>query len=148
VDPLRVGVFGISQGGGISLAVAGLVPGIAQVVARVPFLCDFPRGTVITDRTPFREVADYLAHYRDRTEQVRRTLSYFDGVNFSKRAHAPAVFTVALMDPICPPSTVYGAYNAYAGPKSLRSWTYNAHEGGGVDDDALTLDAFRARLTA
>lgn len=148
VDPQRVAVFGISRGGGISLAVAGLVPGLAHVVARVPFLCDFPRGTVITDRDPFREVADYLAHYRDRTAQVHRTLSYFDGVNFSRRSTAPATFTVALMDPICPPSTVYGAYNAYAGRKALHTWTYNAHEGGGVDDDLLTLRAVRPALSA
>jgi cephalosporin-C deacetylase len=34
------------------------------------------------------------------------TLSYFDGVNFAKRATAPAMFSVALMDQVCPPSTV------------------------------------------
>lgn len=143
VDPLRVAVFGISQGGGIALAVAGLVPGLAHVVARVPFLCDIPRGIAITDRTPFRELTDHLAHYRDREDDVLRTLSYFDGVNFARRAHSPATFTVALMDPICPPSTVYAAYNEYRGPKSLTTWRYNAHEGGGVDDDLLTLRAVR-----
>lgn len=143
VDPLDVAVFGVSQGGGIALAVAGLVPGLAHVVARVPFLCDFPRAVVATDRAPFRELTDHLAHYRDREAQVLHTLSYFDGVNFSRRAHAPATFTVALMDPICPPSTVYAAYNEYRGPKSLHTWRYNAHEGGGVDDDLLTLRAVR-----
>lgn len=143
VDAERVAVLGVSQGGGIAIAVAGLVPGIAQVVARVPFLCDFPRASVITDRMPFREIADYLAHFRDSAERVHRTLSYFDGVNFAVRADAPATFTVALMDPICPPSTVYAAYNAYAGQKAIHSWTYNAHEGGGVDDDVLSLRVLR-----
>jgi cephalosporin-C deacetylase len=35
------------------------------------------------------------------------------------------------MDTICPPSTVYAAYNHYAGPKEIRAYTYNNHEGGG-----------------
>jgi cephalosporin-C deacetylase len=35
------------------------------------------------------------------------------------------------MDEICPPSTVFAAYNAYAGPKDIRVWPYNHHEGGG-----------------
>ncbi|MFJ3393753.1 acetylxylan esterase [Leifsonia aquatica] len=148
VDPLRVSVFGVSQGGGIALAVAGLVPGLSRVVARVPFLCDIPRGIVASDRTPFRELTDHLAHYRDRTEDVLRTLSYFDGVNFAARASAPATFTVALMDPICPPSTVYAAYNAYAGPKTLHTWRYNGHEGGGVDDDLLTIRALSGQATS
>ena len=46
VDSARVGVVGISQGGGIALAVSGLVPDLVAVVARVPFLCDFPRASV------------------------------------------------------------------------------------------------------
>lgn len=143
VDGTRVGVFGTSQGGGIALAVAGLVPDLAHVVARVPFLCDFPRATVITDASPFREIGDYLAHHRDRAAAVADTLSYFDGVNFAARATAPLTMTVGLMDPVCPPSTVYAAFNAYAGPKDLTTWAWNGHEGGGLEDDLLTVAAFR-----
>jgi cephalosporin-C deacetylase len=34
------------------------------------------------------------------------------------------------MDDICPPSTVFAAYNHYAGPKEMRVWPFNRHEGG------------------
>jgi cephalosporin-C deacetylase len=34
------------------------------------------------------------------------------------------------MDETCPPSTVFAAYNHFAGPKELRVWRYNDHEGG------------------
>ena len=34
------------------------------------------------------------------------------------------------MDEICPPSTVYAAYNHYAGSKDIRIWPFNNHEGG------------------
>ena len=34
------------------------------------------------------------------------------------------------MDDICPPSTVFAAYNHYAGPKGMRVWPFNRHEGG------------------
>jgi len=67
---------------------------------------------------------------------VLRTLSYLDGVNFARRARIPARFSVALMDEIVPPSTVFAAHNAYAGPKELDVWRYNGHEAGGPDDDA------------
>jgi cephalosporin-C deacetylase len=71
-----------------------------------------------------------MAH-RDQVEAVFRTLAYFDGMNFAVRAQASALFSVGLMDDICLPSTVFAAYNHYAGPKQIRVWPFNQHEGGG-----------------
>ena len=34
------------------------------------------------------------------------------------------------MDRICPPSTVYAAYNRYGGPKEMVEYPFNDHEGG------------------
>jgi cephalosporin-C deacetylase len=143
VDADRVAIIGGSQGGGITLAAAGLVPDVAAVVAYVPFLCDFPRATVITDNAPYKEIGRYLAVHREKVADVHRVLGYFDGVNFAKRAQAPAWFTTALMDETCPPSTVFGAYNNYAGPKQIAVWPYNGHEGGQLDDDVRSLVALR-----
>ncbi len=139
VDPERIGVLGPSQGGAAALAVAGLRSDITAVVAHVPFLCDIPRAVVITDDDPYREVADYLAVHRDRAEATLRTLSYVDGVAFARRATAPARFSVALMDTITPPSTVFAAHNEYAGPAELDVWRWNGHEAGGADDDEAAL---------
>lgn len=143
VDASRVAVQGGSQGGGISLAVAGLVPEVAAVLPYVPFLCDFRRATVITDGFPYKEIGVYLATHRDAVERVHETLAYFDGVNFAKRATAPAWFSTSLMDPVCPPSTVFGAFNNYGGEKQIRVWQYNGHEGGAIFDDEASLAVLR-----
>lgn len=139
VDASRVAVLGGSQGGGLALAVSGLVPDIAAAVAFVPFMCDYRRATTITDNDPYREIARYLAVHRDRVGEIHDTLAYFDNVNFAKRAEAPAWFTAALMDPTCPPSTIFGAFNNYAGEKDMTVWPYNGHEGGEGQDDAQAL---------
>jgi len=132
VDPARVAVTGGSQGGGISLAVSGLVPDLQAVAADVPFLCHYRRASEITDADPYKEIGRYCLSHRDKIDEVFETLTYFDGVNFSARANAPALFSTALMDQICPPSTVFAAYNHYAGPKDIKVWRYNGHEGGGT----------------
>jgi cephalosporin-C deacetylase len=74
---------------------------------------------------------------------VHEVLSYFDGVNFAKRATAPALFSTALMDATCPPSTVFGAFHAYGGDADITVWPYNGHEGGGVEDDLEALAMLR-----
>jgi cephalosporin-C deacetylase len=130
VDPDRLAVTGASQGGGIALAVAGLVDGLAAVLPEVPFLCHYRRATEVTDEGPYTELVQYLRAHRDQVDQVFTTLGYFDGVNFAARAKAPAVFSVGLMDAVCPPSTVFAAYNHYAGAKEIDVWPYNGHEGG------------------
>ena len=63
-------------------------------------------------------------------ERVFSTLSYFDVAILGRRATAPALFSVGLMDETCPPSTVYAAYNHYGGPKEIREYAFNDHEGG------------------
>lgn len=135
VDSARVGVTGVSQGGGISLAVGGLVPDLMAVMPDVPFLCNMRRATEITDSNPYYEITQYLATHRNATARVFDTLSYFDAVNFAKRATAPTLFSVALMDPICPPSTVFSAFNTYGSmtetpERSIEVYPYNRHEGG------------------
>jgi cephalosporin-C deacetylase len=146
-DPARTAAVGASQGGGITLAVGGLVPDLAAVAPDVPFLCDFPRATTLTDRDPYREIGNYLKTRRGRTEQVLRTLSYFDGVHFAARGTAPALFSAALEDQTCPPSTVFAAFNAWAGEdKAIEVYDFNDHEGGGPYQQAAQLAWLPARV--
>lgn len=133
VDPQRIAVSGGSQGGGIAIAAAALATQHVKLLAAdVPFLCHFRRATQITDKLPYGEIAAYLKCHRDRVEQVFATLAYFDGANMALRVRAPALFSVGLMDLVCPPSTIFAAYNRLSGEKEMRVYEYNEHEGGGV----------------
>ncbi|HET9124443.1 MAG TPA: acetylxylan esterase [Solirubrobacteraceae bacterium] len=130
VDPDAVVVSGASQGGAFALAAAALGDGAAAALVDVPFLCDIRRASEISPSEPYGELARYLAQRRDEVERSFATLAYFDGAVLAQRAQVPALFSVALMDEICPPSTVYAAFNAYAGPKEIAAYPYNDHEGG------------------
>ncbi|MGW0505724.1 acetylxylan esterase [Micromonospora sp. NPDC003241] len=136
-DPARVVAAGNSQGGGLALAVAGLVPDLAALVTTAPFLCHVQRAIEITDTAPYGDIVTYLAVHREAEAAVRRTLSYVDGVSFARRAQAPAHFGIGLRDTVCPPSTVFAAYNQYGagidGPtpqRSMHVYPFNGHEHG------------------
>lgn len=140
VDAGNVVLAGISQGGGLALAAAGLsagrLDGIRAVLADAPFLQDFPRAVRLAQQGPYPEVTTFLARHRTRHEQTFEVLNYFDGVHLSRRASAPALYSVALLDDVCPPSTVFASYNSYGtghsprAPKSIDIYHFNGHEGG------------------
>jgi cephalosporin-C deacetylase len=131
VDPARVTAAGNSQGGGLALAVAGLVPDLAAVLVSAPFLCHLQRAIEITDAAPYGDIVTFLSVHRGQEAAVRRTLSYVDGVNFARRATAPSHWGVGLRDTVCPPSTVFAAYNHYAhDDRAIEVYPFNHHEGG------------------
>ena len=55
----------------------------------------------------------------------------------------PSLFSVGLVDDITPASTVFAAYNHYAGPKQIQIYAFNAHEGGGSDQKVAQLAFLR-----
>ena len=145
VDAARVVVAGGSQGGGIALAAAGLVPGVAAGLIDVPFLSHIARAVEITDAYPYQELRLWLRAHRYQVEQALTTVAHVDGINFAARAQAPALFSVGLMDDICPPSTVFAAFNRYGGAAEITVWPYAGHEGGQADQPLEQL-AFLRRL--
>jgi cephalosporin-C deacetylase len=147
VDPDRVAVCGMSQGGGLSLATASLVPNVAGVMADVPFLSDYPRAIRISTTDPYLQVVRYLRVHRGSVAEVERTLSYFDVAILGRLATAPALFSVALMDEVCPPSTVYAAYNHYGGPKEIVEYPFNNHEGGEQAQNAARIHWLQGLLS-
>ncbi|TVL89608.1 alpha/beta fold hydrolase [Streptomyces sp. SAJ15] len=146
VDAARIVVSGASQGGGLALAAAGLVPDLAGALVDVPFMTHIRRAVEITDMDPYGELARYLAGQRDLAEHVFATLDHFDGLNFAARASAPALFSTALRDEVTPTSGGFAAYNHYGGEKELRVWSFNGHEGGGVHQQAEQVRYVRRLL--
>lgn len=139
VDPERLAVLGTSQGGGISLAAAALNDKVKAAVVNVPFLCHYSRAVEVTESKPYSELLAFLRTHREHAELALSTLDYFDGVNFAARGRVPALFSVALMDDVCPPSTVYAAINAWAGESELVEYPHNQHEGGGIAQDERSI---------
>jgi cephalosporin-C deacetylase len=136
---------GISQGGALALAAAHLAGDLHAVLADVPFLAHPRRAVEVTDSSPYGELIEYFSVHPHRVDDVFATLSYVDVVNHAKRVSVPGLFSVGLIDDVTPPSTVFAAYNHYAGPKDIAVYPFNGHEGGGVRQFAARLAFLEAR---
>jgi len=128
IDAARIGITGMSQGGGLTLAVAGLDSRPVLAMPEMPYLCHYKRAVDMAVNGPYPEISDYLKRWPERWDQVWRTLSYFDNMNLADRITSTVLMDVGLQDDICPPSSVYAAYNKIKAPKEMVVFPYHKHE--------------------
>jgi cephalosporin-C deacetylase len=132
VDPERVGCFGGSQGGGLTLACAALEPRIKLAAPDYPFLSDYRRiWELDLDLNAYEELRTYFRMFdpaHEREDEVFTRLGYIDVQNLAPRIKAEVMMTTCLMDQICPPSSQFAAYNKIKSPKSLVIYPDFGHE--------------------
>jgi cephalosporin-C deacetylase len=132
VDENRMGATGWSQGGGLTLACAALVPTLKRIAPVYPFLSDYKRVWDIDLASD--AYAELAAFFRD-TDPLHQqenhyftTLGYIDVQHLCPRIRAEVYMGIGLMDKICPPSTQFAAYNAIQSPKRLEMYPDFGHE--------------------
>jgi cephalosporin-C deacetylase len=133
VDRTRVGVTGGSQGGGLTLACASLVPEVNRIVPIYPFLSDYLRvWEMDLAANAYAELKDYFRRFdprHERHDEIFTRLGYIDVHNLASRIKAKTLMFTGMMDTTCPPSTQFAAYNAITAEKDYILYPDYAHEG-------------------
>jgi cephalosporin-C deacetylase len=132
VDETRIGAMGGSQGGGLTVACAGLEPRIKRLVPIFPFLSDYKRCWNMDLCTwPYDELKDYFRkfdpHHANEEETFRR-LGYIDVQNFASKIKGSVLIALTLRDDICPPSTQFAIYNKIVSEKKMLLYPDFGHE--------------------
>lgn len=115
-DGRTVAVVGHSQGGYQALVAGGLDPRVTFIGTGVPAGCDhtgnaagriagWPKIVPLNDGKP--------------DPGILKVSQYFDAAGFATRCEAEAIMSVGFIDPVCPPTSCYAAYNALQGPKQV-----------------------------
>ncbi len=132
VDEQRVGCFGGSQGGALTIACASLEPRIKRAAPVFPFLCDYQRvWEMDLDVAAYAEIRDWFRKYdptHEKKDEFFNTLSYIDLQHLSKRIKGEVLMTTGLMDTICPPSSQFAAYNKMTCKKNVIIYPDFGHE--------------------
>ncbi len=142
VDEARVGARGYSQGGGLTLACAALVPEIKRLVPVYPFLSDYQRVWELDFETAaYIELRDYFRRFdprHEREQEIFTRLGYIDVQHLAKRIKGEVLMGMTLRDDICPPSSQFAAYNKIESPKQMVLYPDFGHENlPGMEDKAF-----------
>jgi cephalosporin-C deacetylase len=132
VDPKRIGAFGGSQGGALTIACAALQPSIMRLVPKFPFLCDYRRVWEIDmGERAYKELSDFFRRHdplHEREKEIFLKLGYIDVQHLADRIRGDILMAVGLLDKTCPPSTQFAAYNKITSPKQLKIYPDYGHE--------------------
>lgn len=120
VDEDRLGVMGMSQGGGLAIWTGVASPRVKAVVADMPFLGPMPYNLARNAyRYPLKELVDFMEREPLGREKLFHTLSYFDTVNVATRCTKPTLVSYGEKDPACRPEAVEAIYASLPGVKEL-----------------------------
>lgn len=132
VDPELLVATGNSQGGGLTLACAALVPSIRRIALKFPFLCDWQRVWEMDQaKDAYAELRDFFRRFdpcHHRAAETWLRLGYIDAAHLAPRIRASVLMGVGLMDAICPPSSQFAAYNRITSAKQLAIYPDFGHE--------------------
>lgn len=131
-DSSRLGAFGGSQGGGLTLACAALEPRVSRIASVFPFLCDYQRvWSLDLETQPYDELKQYFRRFdplHQKETEVFTKLGYIDCYHLSEKIKAKTLMFVGLRDTICPPSSIFAAYNNIKADKKLEIFPDFGHE--------------------
>ncbi len=131
IDASRIGVQGGSQGGALTLTTAALRnDAITCGAAGAPYLTGYMDAASLTHSNPYEEMNEYLRLYPERETAMRRTLDYFDCINFAPKIKAHMLISVGLGDDVCPPETGFDLVKAMTCPVEFRTFPRCAHDAG------------------
>ena len=128
-DGETLAVTGGSQGGALSIVTAGLDNRVKWLAPFYPALCD------VTGYIENRAGGwPHMFRNADASDPVTRkkieVSKYYDVVNFARHVKAEGFYSWGFNDNVCPPTSMYSAYNVINAPRQLflapdtGHWTY------------------------
>jgi cephalosporin-C deacetylase-like acetyl esterase len=122
-DGENLGVTGGSQGGALSIITAGLDNRIDYLAAFYPALSDLT-GFLHGRAGGWPQI--FTDDYTNKPEKIE-TSKYFDVVNFARFVKVPGWYSWGYNDFVCPPASMYSAYNVIEAEKELHVFQETQH---------------------
>ena len=115
-DTSRIAVYGGSQGGALAIVTAALDSRIKYIASFYPALADatgYLQGRAGGWPHMFKSVDTSSSIIKEKI----KTSGYYDVANFARVIKVPGIYCWGFNDEVCPPTSIYAAYNNIHAPK-------------------------------
>ncbi|WP_210608478.1 acetylxylan esterase [Priestia flexa] len=124
-------VDGSSQGGALAAVTAALQTQICAAFVDIPFLAAIHESINVATEGPYQEINHYFQVHdplHKTRNDVLKTLSYVDCLNFASYITCPTLVGVGLKDVTCPSPGTLAFYQHLSGRKDIRIYPEYGHE--------------------
>jgi cephalosporin-C deacetylase-like acetyl esterase len=120
--------LGESQGGGQSLAAAGLDSRVSAISASVPALCALTDPQLAGWPRPLGWNSKQVV-MNDETREIAKAVAYCDNVFLASRSKAETQIFAGLIDTTCPATGIFATYNNISTKKCILLYPHKGHQG-------------------
>lgn len=131
IDCNKIGIYGKGFGAAAGFFTAVYSPRIGAIVMDSPVFCNLPLSQNISTSDTSVEINDIINVQKGKKSQIKKNLTYFDIINFSRNLNCPAMFVTGLLDEISPPECVLGLFNNLQVEKTIEVYPDEGNEAGG-----------------
>ncbi|TCC88720.1 acetylxylan esterase [Pedobacter frigiditerrae] len=121
-----LGVTGGSQGGALSVVTAALDNRVTCLAAMYPALSDLTATFKKRAAGWPQYFESYNYEFNNKKDKIS-TCGYYDVANFAQLIKVPGFFTWGFNDEVCPPTSMYAAYNNISSIKILKPFPDTGH---------------------
>ena len=114
VDKSKIGVYGVSQGGGLSILMAGVDDRIKVCMNTISILCEHA-GFKYGRASGFPYYLKNAPGYDYPQEQTLSAIKYYDAVHAANRFKGSVHMNISYLDDVTPAATEFAAYNQFTG---------------------------------
>jgi cephalosporin-C deacetylase len=110
VDPERLCVGGMSQGGALALIVAAQDKRAKLCFADMPFFCDIPQALKLSRSPAYAGLRKFLVQNPDKADAAMETVELFDPINHAPLITVPTWMSAGGRDPASKAPTIEAVY--------------------------------------
>lgn len=116
-------VYGGSQGGALTIITSALDSRVKNMACCYPALCDL-QGYLHGRAGGWPHL--FIDDFTNKPDKIA-TSEYYDVVNFARILKTPGIYTWGFNDNVCPPTSMFAAYNQIKAPKILHTVPDSRH---------------------
>lgn len=130
IDGEKIILSGKSMGASLALFGAAFTNRIKGLILETPNFCHIDDAQLKLGKSWTKEIAEQLNASKNKKTAMKKSLAYYDSINFSKKIKIPALVSVGLDDKVSHPKSVFGLFNHLNCDKRMQVYPTEGNEAG------------------